>query len=205
MLACATRRRAWPQHPPLPAPSLIASRRPSRARAPAALWVPARKARAQRHALNRMTPRTGGDGVDVSVMLGPCYTTSHSPRAAPAAARVPCELACMRRPCRAAPRHREAPRQRLGYPASSHARAGPAVLQRGRREPLWQQAGYPASSHARAGSAVRRHGRHEPPWQRRRYPASWHARPDPGMRHIGRREPSRQRRRYPGMHAQTLL
>jgi hypothetical protein len=39
MLACATRRHARPQHPPLTALSLIASRRPCRARAPAGLWV----------------------------------------------------------------------------------------------------------------------------------------------------------------------
>ncbi len=104
MLACATRRHARPQHPPLTALSLIASRRPCRARAPAGLWVPARKAHAQRHALNRITPSTGAGGVGASVMLGSCYAASRSPRAALAAARVPCKLACTRRLCCAAPR-----------------------------------------------------------------------------------------------------
>ena len=51
-LACATRR-AWPQHPPLPAlPS------PLSCAVPAALWVPARRAHAQRHALPHHSPHS---------------------------------------------------------------------------------------------------------------------------------------------------
>jgi len=114
MLACATRRHARPQHPPLTALSLTALPSPlSCAGACRPLGASAQGSRpaacpqlhhAQRHALNCITPSTGAGGVGASVMLGSCYAASRSPRAALAAARVPCELASMRRPCCAAPR-----------------------------------------------------------------------------------------------------
>ena len=98
------------------------------------------------------------------------------------------------------------PMQRHGYPASSHARAGSAVLQRGCREPLRQQPGYPASSRARAGSAVRHHGRCEASMQRHGYPASSHARADTAVLHRSCRGPGSGMGTLRAlMHAQTLL
>ena len=207
MLACATRWCAWPQHPPLPALSLTAL--PSLLSCAGACSRLGASAQGSRPAAcpQPRHSQCGAGSVGVSILPGSCYAASPLPRVAPATAGVTlrARMHAQALLCGTAVAARR-PMQRHGYPASSHARAGCAVLQRGCREPLRQQPGYPASSRARAGSAVRHHGRCEASMQRHGYPASSHARADTAVLHRSCRGPGSGMGTLRAlMHAQTLL
>ena len=234
MLACATRRHARPQHPPLTALSLTAlpsplscagACRPLGASAqgsrPAACpqshhtqhWC--RRRWRQRHAwilLCSLTLAAGSPGSGAGTLRARIHAQALLCSATVAARRPGSSLGTLRTCMHAqtllccSAGGREPLWQQAGYPASSHARADPAVHHHGRRKPLRQRPGYPASSHARAGSAVLQHGDCEAPRQRRGYSASSHASAAPAVLQPGDCGLPRQRHGYPASsHARADL